>query len=209
MLKIIDRITDNITDRIISKKHVRNINYKTDNVRENIADLENLTNVLEQKEIELDQHIKLMEYENNILLTLSKSNNLYEVLEKIVNSIELICDHCYGSILTKDGETLRDMCSPNVPKEYANKLKDGFPIGKGYGTCGEVAHTKKELYIKDIAKHPNWSNFPDIQKKALKSGIKSCYSVPILNDKNEVLGTIAIYITCDNINFNLYDSILK
>ena len=128
---------------------------------------------------------------NDILELTLKSNDLSLILSKIASSIEQDIPNIYCSILLVDdaGERLVTGASPSLPKFY-NDAVNGVIIGEGVGSCGHAAFTKKRTTISDITSHPYWIEWSEITEKA---ELKACWSEPIINTKDLVIGTFAIY----------------
>ncbi|MDQ6951409.1 MAG: PAS domain S-box protein [Mariprofundales bacterium] len=116
---------------------------------------------------------------------------LTPILEKLVLGIEQRSDGGLASILLMDaeGEHLTHGAAPSLPEAYCQAL-DGVQIGAAVGSCGTAAYTGKRVVVADIATDPLWADY-----KALASSFNlgSCWSQPILDSGNKVLGTFAIY----------------
>lgn len=164
-------------------------------VSESIKELRELADQLNEKDKEIKRNTEMTNAENEILRSLSSGETTENIFNKIVENIEYFLPNSYGSILINKDGVLWDRCSPNVSKDYINMLSNGFPIGSDHGTCGTAAYHKKPVKIEDISVDPRWTKFPEVLKVALESGIKSCYSMPIIDSNDQVLGTIAIYST--------------
>jgi GAF domain-containing protein len=93
------------------------------------------------------------------------------------------------SILLLDGTTLRHGAGPNLPRDY-RKAIDGSQIGPNAGSCGTAAFLGKPVYVSDIANDPLWADYRDL---ALGHGLRACWSTPIRNSENRLLGTFAVY----------------
>jgi len=57
---------------------------------------------------------------------------------------------------------------------------------------GTAAFTRKQVIVEDIATDPLWK---DYKSYALVEGLRSCWSTPIFNSHEELLGTFALYYT--------------
>ena len=113
---------------------------------------------------------------------------------EIYNSICIFYEDRYypnmsSSILRLDGNHLRHCSSPSLPEKYINAI-DGVQIGENVGSCGTAAFYGKEVIVDDIENDPLWSNFRDV---ALKFNLKACWSEPIFNRQDKVVGTFAMY----------------
>ena len=96
---------------------------------------------------------------------------------------------CSVLLLDDDGVHLRHGAGPSLPDEY-NRAIDGVTIGPNVGSCGTAAFRGKSIFVEDIASDPLWANFKDL---ALSHGLRACWSTPILDSQQQVLGTFAVY----------------
>jgi signal transduction histidine kinase/ActR/RegA family two-component response regulator len=113
------------------------------------------------------------------------------VLHSIVLGIESLLPDTLCSILlvTPDGAHLTMGAGPNFPAFY-NSAVDGLPIGDGEGSCGTAAATGRRIEVEDIDTHPYWAPYREV---ALKAGLRACWSQPIIDPSQSVVGTFAIY----------------
>lgn len=127
----------------------------------------------------------------SILEKLAKGSSLGDVLDAIALSIENEIEGALCSILTLDdeGKHLLIGAAPSLPKFY-NDAIHGLEIGYGIGSCGTAAHSGQRIIVEDVQVHPFWESFKELTSKA---GLVSCWSEPIINKENNVLGTFAIY----------------
>src|SRR5213075_3149617 len=84
---------------------------------------------------------------------------------------------------------LRHGASPKLPAVYRNAI-DGSQIGPKAGSCGTAAFTGHPVYVSDIVNDPLWEDYKDL---ALPHGLKACWSTPIRNTEDQLIGTFAIY----------------
>jgi PAS domain S-box-containing protein len=69
-------------------------------------------------------------------------------------------------------------------------LVEGTPIGIGYGSCGSAAFLRKKIEVENIHSDPYWEKYFDLIKDF---PMKSCWSYPIIDSKQILLGTFAVY----------------
>jgi PAS domain S-box-containing protein len=131
--------------------------------------------------------------EVRILERIASGDPLSEILEAQVLSLEELADGMIGSalLLDPDGKHLTLGAAPSLPQEY-NDAIEGIEIGPKVGSCGTAAYLGTSIVVADIATDPLWEDFRDL---ALKFGLRSCWSTPILSSKSQVLGTFAMYYT--------------
>jgi len=128
---------------------------------------------------------------NSTLELIATGASVQKSLNAIVRSLEAEDNRMICSILLLDGDGrhLRIGAAPSLP-EFYNEAIDGLEIGDGVGSCGTAAFTMKRVIVEDILNHPYWANFKNL---AVRAGLKSCWSTPILSSKDRLLGTFAIY----------------
>lgn len=126
-----------------------------------------------------------------VLEMIAQGAGLSRTLECLVRAVEAQFDGMIGSILLLDEDSrhLRHEAGENLPCHYRDNL-GRVQVGEGVGSCGTAAHRKESVIVSDISEHPFWAAFRDL---ALGAGLRSCWSVPILDEAREVLGTFAVY----------------
>lgn len=135
---------------------------------------------------------------NQILELIAAGANLHKVLREVVHLVEEQLSGSLCSVLILDRATgrLRFGAGQSLPAEY-NQAVDGVPVGPRAGSCGTAAFRKATVTVTDIATDPLWEDYRAV---ALRHGLRSCVSVPILSSGNvpghergEVIGTFALY----------------
>ena len=96
---------------------------------------------------------------------------------------------CSILLLDEDGLYLRHGAAPSLPEEY-NRLVDGLAIGPSAGSCGTAAYRREQVIVEDIETDPLWGDFRQL---ALPHGLRACWSTPIMDKQQQVVGTFAIY----------------
>ena len=126
-----------------------------------------------------------------ILEMLAKDASLGNVLETLAWSIEreLQGAHCSILLLDEEGKKLLHGAAPSLPDFY-NEAIHGLVIGPGVGSCGTAAFTGHRVIVDDVQTHPHWAPFKELTGKAQ---LAACWSEPILDSDDKVLGTFAIY----------------
>jgi PAS domain S-box-containing protein len=117
---------------------------------------------------------------------------LKEVLASIALAVEThIGRGTISSILLVDesGKFLKNGAAPSLPAEY-NAAIDGLAIAPNTGSCGTAAYVRHEVVVNDIATDSLWEGFHNVAKKY---GLKSCWSMPILSSRGDLIGTFALY----------------
>lgn len=114
----------------------------------------------------------------------------HQALTQFVLGLESFRDFDYrASVLLLQAGRLFLGAAPNLPDQYSRAI-DGVAIGPGVGSCGTAAFSRQTVYVVDIETDPLWHPY-----KALAEpyGLKACWSVPIINDLDVLLGTFAMY----------------
>jgi len=146
---------------------------------------------MHRKTHQLSEKDKINQLRNNTLELIASSSKLSKVLPAVIQSIENEFSDAICSILLLDktGKHLILGAAPSLPDFY-NQALEGIAIGHGVGSCGTAAYTGKRVIVADIAKHPYWSAWTELTKKAK---LAACWSEPIIDNQGKVLGTFAIY----------------
>lgn len=126
-----------------------------------------------------------------ILEMLARDSSLGSVLQTLAHSIEdeLEGAHCSILLLDEEGKRLLHGAAPGLPDFYIEAIH-GLEIGPEVGSCGTAAFTGQRVIVEDVQTHPCWAPFKELTGKAR---LAACWSEPILDSDNKVLGTFAIY----------------
>jgi|GEM_PF-4919048 len=117
--------------------------------------------------------------------------SLAQILETIVLYVEKTHPDILCSILllTPDTQYLTVGAAPSLPPFYTQAI-EGVSIGATAGSCGTAAYLKQRVIVSDIAHDPLWADYKHL---AAQANLGSCWSEPILNLSQQVLGTFAMY----------------
>src|SRR3954453_18237268 len=128
--------------------------------------------------------------ESEVPASFAKGEPLESVLDRHLLAVEWSADSdMVTSILLLDGTTLHHGAGPRLPNAYRDAI-DGSEIGPVAGSCGTAAFLGRPVYVSDIANDPLWADYKDL---ALDHGLRACWSTPIRNPQDRLLGTFAIY----------------
>ncbi|WP_461633196.1 sensor histidine kinase [Labilibaculum euxinus] len=132
-----------------------------------------------------------------ILEMLYKGESESAILNELVLRAQRIAAGSICSILCvdEDEKYLLLGAAPDMPDFY-NKAVHGIPIGYGIGSCGTAAFTGERVIVEDINTHPYWK---DVKALAQKANLGSCWSEPIKDASDKILGTFAIYHRTPNL----------
>lgn len=129
--------------------------------------------------------------QNKVLELMAKGCPLSEVLDEIVFLIENVSNGGRCSILLVDEEKTKLVLgsASHLPSE-SNREINRLPIGPKEGSCGTSTYLKKSISVSDISNDPLWEKYRDI---AMSNGLRACWSTPLFDNNQQVLGTFAIY----------------
>lgn len=129
--------------------------------------------------------------QSQILQRIAANAPLNEVLNRLVLLIEAQSPEmlCSVLLLSDDGEHVRHGAAPSLPEAYV-KAVDGGRIGPKNGSCGTAMYRGEAVFVTDIFTDPLWEDYRDV---AADSGLRACWSTPILSGRGKVLGSFAMY----------------
>ncbi len=129
--------------------------------------------------------------QNRILEMIAANAPLGEILKQLVLLIESQAPDmlCSVLLLSDDGNHIRHGAAPSLPEDYVKAI-DGAPIGPKNGSCGTAMYRGKPVVVTDISIDPLWEDYRDL---AAASGLRACWSTPIMSARGKVLGSFAMY----------------
>jgi diguanylate cyclase (GGDEF)-like protein/PAS domain S-box-containing protein len=115
---------------------------------------------------------------------------LQEILHRLVELIEASVPDTIGTILrVENGRVHHAASSAAMPAAFGLAI-DGSEIGPNEGSCGSAAFLNQTVIVSDIERDPRWEKYRAL---ALPLGLRSCWSVPIVEGPDRVIGTLAFY----------------
>jgi diguanylate cyclase (GGDEF)-like protein/PAS domain S-box-containing protein len=128
---------------------------------------------------------------NAVLDQIVGNEKLLSILEDIAHRLESINPGMIVSILLLDRSKgqLFTGAAPSLPDFY-NTAINGLAPGFGRGSCGTSAYTGEPVIVIDIDNHPYWEPYLELTQRA---GLHACWSLPVKDDCEQVIGTFAIY----------------
>ena len=129
--------------------------------------------------------------QSRVLELIAEDAPLSEILTNLVLLMEGQAEglRCSVLLLSRDGIHVEHGAAPNIPDVYV-KAVDGAPIGPHAGSCGTAMYTRQPVVVTDVLTDPLWADYRDLAKI---SGLRACWSTPILSSQGEVLGSFAMY----------------
>jgi GAF domain-containing protein len=129
--------------------------------------------------------------QKKVLEMIATGAPLGEILTSLVLLIEAQSPEmlCSVLLLSDDGDHIVHGAAPSLPEQYVKAI-DGAPIGPKNGSCGTAMYRGKPVIVTDILADPLWEDYRDL---ASASGLRACWSTPILSGRGKVLGSFAMY----------------
>lgn len=129
--------------------------------------------------------------QSQILRMIAANAPLSDILDRLVKLIEAQTPDmlCSVLLLSDDGDHVRHGAAPSLPEDYVAAV-NGSPIGPKHGSCGTAMYRGEPVVVSDILSDPLWEDYRDI---AAASGLRACWSTPILSGRGKVLGSFAMY----------------
>ncbi|HEX8405161.1 MAG TPA: ATP-binding protein [Duganella sp.] len=133
----------------------------------------------------------LRDGKNRLLEMIARAAPLDEILNRLMLLIESQTEDviCTAMLLSPDGRTVRVAAGPNMPPDYLAAI-DNMPVGPAAGSCGTAIHRKATVEVADIMNDALWIEYKAL---AARHGLRACWSMPIMLDKDTVLGSLAMY----------------
>ena len=116
---------------------------------------------------------------------------LSDILSTLVRMVEAQSPGmlCSVLLLSPDGNHIQHGAAPSLPDHYV-KAVDGAPIGPKCGSCGTAMYRGERVVVTDILTDPLWDDFRGLTEG---TGLRACWSTPILSQRGKVLGSFAMY----------------
>jgi GAF domain-containing protein len=129
--------------------------------------------------------------QKKVLEMIATGAPLGEILTSLVLLIEAQSPEmlCSVLLLSDDGDHIVHGAAPSLPEQYVKAI-DGSPIGPKNGSCGTAMYRGKPVIVTDILADPLWEDYRDLGSA---SGLRACWSTPILSGRGKVLGSFAMY----------------
>lgn len=145
-------------------------------------------------ETDIDARLRaeaLLSTERNLLENVARQMSLSTILDELNLDLEALFPGSKCSIVLLDGHhgCVEHMSAPSVPPSSIKGV-DGAETGLHAASCGTAMRLKQRVIVEDICSDPSWRALRD---PALESGLRACWSAPIVSRSNDVLGAFAIY----------------
>ncbi|WP_196139745.1 EAL domain-containing protein [Aliikangiella sp. G2MR2-5] len=140
-------------------------------------------------EIKLNE---LMDRSRRQVLTLTaKGKPTKELFKAIIDNIELEMPEVICSILKLDIKKGEIYCesAPRLSQEFISAI-DGTKLGDRSGAFINSVLAGKRVIVEQIQTNPDWDF---LRPHAKEAGLISCWSEPLFNAKDEVIGIFSLY----------------
>lgn len=143
------------------------------------------TDITEQRYYSELQKLERDVLEKNALNT----KDIKLISEEFLSGIEKLHSGIRASVTLIEKGKLKNFCSPSLPQEYLDEI-EGIPIGENTGSCATAAFRKEQVIVTNIFEDPLWNDYHHL---GTKYKFSACWSVPIFNNKGNVVATFAVY----------------
>ena len=135
----------------------------------------------------------LLASEKRLLEMVAGSHSLKEILGALCQLVESTSSGCYCSVALVDptGTHLEYGAAQSLPANFINSII-GRLVGVDSGPCALAAHLNEQVISPDLTAEKRWAGC-DWHTKALASGLRACWAIPISSTTGKVLGAFAIY----------------
>ncbi|AZG35471.1 bifunctional diguanylate cyclase/phosphodiesterase [Shewanella psychromarinicola] len=124
-----------------------------------------------------------------ILQLISVEAPVVKILKQICLMAEENNSAVKACVMLKVEQHLEIASAPSFSQNYHSALAD-VPIANNSGSCGSAAFRKSVIIIEDIATDPKRPSYADV---VLTEKLHASWSMPILLDNGNILGTFALY----------------
>ncbi|NHZ87663.1 GAF domain-containing protein [Massilia sp. CCM 8733] len=116
---------------------------------------------------------------------------LQDILDGLMHLIEFQSDDllCSLMLLDEDGRTMHPASGPSLPPAFLAAM-DGAAIGPCAGSCGTAMYRGETVIVTDVMTDPLWA---DYRALIAPHGLRACWSTPIHGDRQQILGSFAMY----------------
>ena len=161
-------------------------------VRNGLKSGENAFEAIRKDKESLEKTSLVLGEERRVLELVAHGASLPEIFVTLTQAVERVAPAgCMCSILLVDSERgcLVQGAAPSLPAGFW-ELCQNIPILPDLGCCSSAAFRNEVTIAEDIATDHRWA---PIRDKALGFGLRACWSAPIRDSKDAVLGTFAMY----------------
>ncbi|MBQ0133187.1 MAG: GAF domain-containing protein, partial [Comamonas sp.] len=115
---------------------------------------------------------------------------LETLLSDMCKALEQLVPHVHVSVMHVDEQGIMNpLAAPSIPPHIVDLMRC-VRIGAEVGACGAAAFLGREVIAHDIAEDANWCSAAPV---FVQAGLRACWSSPIKNRDERVVGTLAFY----------------
>ncbi len=139
---------------------------------------------------EIRYYYEVDKLEKHVLeLNARDDKRLEETIRIYLSGIESLHPGMLCSMQVLRGSRLYNLAAPSLPEKYL-KVVEGVEIGNNVCSCGTASFLKEKVIVTDISNDIRWAAYKEV---AGQYQLKTCWSYPILDGKNDVAATFACY----------------
>lgn len=128
--------------------------------------------------------------QQEILSMVASDVHTNDILDSLCKMAEALLVNSVASIMLLDSKTklLNVRSAPSIPQAGQDALANLKP-GEGGGSCGNAVFRAQPQYVQNTFTDQRWSDIRDI---AYNFNLCSCWSMPIINDEKQAIGSFAL-----------------
>lgn len=136
-----------------------------------------------------DEERQLIHLQKDILRVTVGQENVRDTVEHICRLAEPLLPESVATVLLLNDEGRLDVfAAPNVPAEAQLQLS-GLQPGPETGSCGNAVMRQEPVFVADTLSDNRWRQ---LRSLALEFGIMACWSMPIRDSQDRVIGSFAL-----------------
>lgn len=132
-----------------------------------------------------------LQHESRVLQLISAEQAFEDTLGALIRSVEAQSSEMWCSILLLDADRrrLRYGAAPSLPAEFRRRIEEML-ADETLDPRRAAAFQRDQVCVADIATDPLWARDRAI---ALRHGLHTCWSKPIVDGERRLLGVFAVY----------------
>ncbi len=129
--------------------------------------------------------------QKQILEMIASGVPLLEVLDHLLRFVEAQAKELTATayVVEDNAPFMRQVAGGRLP-HAVRQATSRIPISDNTGSCGTAAFRREAVFVSDIATDPLWASYRDV---ALANNLRSCWSTPIFDHDQRLLGTFSVY----------------
>ncbi|MGG6296517.1 PAS domain S-box protein [Leptolyngbya sp. AN02str] len=133
----------------------------------------------------------LLAGQRTVLEMIARDCALSETLNALILTIEAQREGMIGSVLLldADGVHIRLGAAPNLSPAILQSVNE-LRLGPNGGPCAAAMYYAQPIICSDVSTDPRCNHF---RNHVLQSGLRACWSSPILSSQGRVLGCVTLY----------------